>query len=98
MAASGAAAGSSLSFSRELGGALGVPSSPHIAKHSYPPSMSSSASKASTLGYALGGCAVIVEQEMEFSRPMHTDRELQLNVSRAARSSHKRHTARQILL
>src|SRR5512145_1852419 len=98
VAASGAAAGSSPSFSREPGGALSALPGSDVSKHSYPLSTSNPWPKASTLGYALCGSAVIAEQEMEFPRPMHTDSELQLNISRAAGARHKRHTARQILL
>src|SRR5689334_5616962 len=54
--------------------------------------------EAGTLAYVLCGIAVIHDQEMEFSRPMHTNGELQLDVSRAAGASHKRHATRQILL
>jgi hypothetical protein len=69
-----------------------------VSKHRRPPAVSLSYHNASTLAYVLFGIAVIQDQEMEFSRPMHADSELQLDVSRAAGASHKRHTARQILL
>jgi hypothetical protein len=69
-----------------------------VSKRRRPTVVSLSYHKASTPAYVLFGIAVIQDQEMEFSRPMHTDGELQLNVSRAAGASHKRHTAGKILL
>ncbi len=49
-------------------------------------------------GHTLSSIRIIQNDEMEFSRPMHTNGELQLNVARAARASDKRHATGEMLL
>jgi hypothetical protein len=50
------------------------------------------------LGHALSSIIIIQNYEVEFSRAMHTNGELQLNIPSAAGASDKRHATGEMLL